>query len=79
MNPSPTTYRILLKGLVDNGKLEKALEMKEEEHYKQFTNKSPVNPSPTTYRILLKGLVDNGKLEKALEMKEEMAEKRFGS
>ncbi|KAK9914451.1 hypothetical protein M0R45_038231 [Rubus argutus] len=35
-NPSPTTYRILIKGLVDNNKLDKALELKEEIDVKGF-------------------------------------------
>ncbi|XVF50976.1 hypothetical protein PTKIN_Ptkin04bG0146700 [Pterospermum kingtungense] len=68
--PNVITHNLIFQTYLDCKKPDTALE-----HYKQFSNESPVNPSPTTYRILVKGLVDNGKLDKALEMKEEMAEK----
>ncbi|XP_017974056.1 PREDICTED: pentatricopeptide repeat-containing protein At3g49240 [Theobroma cacao] len=68
--PNVITHNLIFQTYLDCKKPDTALE-----HYKQFSNESPVNPSPTTYRILVKGLVDNGKLEKALEMKEEMVEK----
>ncbi|OMO93638.1 hypothetical protein COLO4_16762 [Corchorus olitorius] len=68
--PNVITHNLIFQTYLDCRKPDTALE-----HYKQFSNESPVNPSPTTYRILVKGLVDNGKLEEALEMKKDMLEK----
>ncbi|KAI4335516.1 hypothetical protein L6164_014154 [Bauhinia variegata] len=53
MNPSPTTYRILIKGLVDNKKMERALEMKEEMDTKRFA------PDPIVYHYLMLGHARN--------------------
>ncbi|KAK7410716.1 hypothetical protein VNO78_01729 [Psophocarpus tetragonolobus] len=49
MNPSPTTYHILIKGLVDNNKLERAMEIKAEMDSRGFA------PDPLVYHYLMLG------------------------
>ncbi|KAL7106912.1 hypothetical protein ACP275_06G021600 [Erythranthe tilingii] len=68
-NPSPTTYRILIKGLVDNQQIEKALELKEEMATKGF------KPDPTIYSYLMLGQAKNSNAEGIFELYEELKEK----
>ncbi|RDY01521.1 Pentatricopeptide repeat-containing protein, mitochondrial, partial [Mucuna pruriens] len=49
MNPSPTTYRVLVKGLVDNNKLDRAMEIKTEMDSRGFA------PDPVVYHYLMLG------------------------
>ncbi|KAK4834882.1 hypothetical protein QYF36_001854 [Acer negundo] len=71
-NPSPATYRILIKGLVDNGKFEKALELKEEMFVKGF------NADPVVYSYLMSGFVRNGDSDRVIGLFEELREKLGG-
>ncbi|KAL1553104.1 pentatricopeptide repeat-containing protein, mitochondrial-like protein [Salvia divinorum] len=68
-NPSPTTYRILVKGLVDNQQLEKAIEIKNEMETKGF------KPDPTIYSYLMVGQAKNLNADGILELYEELKQK----
>ncbi|KAE8726447.1 Pentatricopeptide repeat-containing protein [Hibiscus syriacus] len=70
VSPSPTTYRILVKGLVDNGKLEKAVEMKDE-----MTEKG-LAPDPIVYSFLMFGCAKNGDSNGIFKLFEELKEKK---
>ncbi|KAL5537535.1 hypothetical protein UlMin_044750 [Ulmus minor] len=71
-NPSPTTFRILIKGLVDNGKLERAMELKEEMDVKGFA------PDPIVYHHLMVGCVRNSDADGVFNLYEELKEKLGG-
>ncbi|KAF4399088.1 hypothetical protein G4B88_023682 [Cannabis sativa] len=71
-NPSPTTYRILIKGLVDNNRLERALELKEEMDVKGF------EPDPIVYNHLMVGCVRNSDVDGVFKLYEELKEKLGG-
>lgn len=71
-NPSPTTYRILIKGLVDNGKLDKAMELKEEMTVKGFA------PDPVVYSYLMLGLARNSDPDGIFKLYEELKDKLNG-
>lgn len=71
-NPSPTTYRILIKGLVDNGKLGKAMELKEEMTVKGFA------PDPVVYSYLMLGLARNSDPDGIFKLYEELKDKLNG-
>ncbi|KAL0318002.1 UNVERIFIED_CONTAM: Pentatricopeptide repeat-containing protein, mitochondrial [Sesamum angustifolium] len=68
-NPSPTTYRILIKGLVDNQQVDKALEIKDEMETKGF------KPDPTIYSYLMLGQAKNSNAEGVFELYEELKQK----
>ncbi|KAL1532033.1 pentatricopeptide repeat-containing protein, mitochondrial-like protein [Salvia divinorum] len=68
-NPSPTTYRILIKGLVDNQQVEKAIEIKNEMETKGF------KPDPTIYSYLMVGQVKNSNADSVFELYEELKQK----
>lgn len=68
-NPSPTTYRILIKGLVDNNKVERAVELKDEMLSKGF------NADPIVYSYLMLGHVKNSNSDGVFELYEELKEK----
>ncbi|KAL2226955.1 pentatricopeptide repeat-containing protein At3g49240 [Sesamum indicum] len=68
-NPSTTTYRILIKGLVDNQQVEKALEIKDEMETKGF------KPDPTIYSYLMLGQAKNSNAEGVFELYEELNQK----
>ncbi|KAG6412621.1 hypothetical protein SASPL_125304 [Salvia splendens] len=68
-NPSPTTYRILVKGLVDNQQLEKAIEIKNEMETKGF------KPDPTIYSYSMVGQANNLNADGILELYEELKQK----
>ncbi|RRT67432.1 hypothetical protein B296_00025304 [Ensete ventricosum] len=68
--PSPTTYRILAKGLVDNGKLDQALELKDDMLAKAF-----VPPDSIVYNHLMQGFVKKGDPDKVVSLYEELLEK----
>ncbi|XP_015878436.2 pentatricopeptide repeat-containing protein At3g49240, mitochondrial [Ziziphus jujuba] len=72
-NPSPTTYQILIAGLVDNNKLERALELKEEMDVKGI----PANP--VVYHHLMLGCVKNSDADGVFRLYEELKEKLGGS
>ncbi|CAH9111879.1 unnamed protein product [Cuscuta epithymum] len=72
-NPSPTTYRILIKGLVDNSKLEKAIELKEEMLSKGF------KADPIVYNYLMSALAKNSDSDGIFQLYEELKEKSGGS
>ncbi|XWS61330.1 hypothetical protein CRYUN_Cryun07bG0117000 [Craigia yunnanensis] len=72
VNPSPTTYRILVKGLVDNGKWEKALEMKEEMAEKGLA------PDNVVYSYLMLGCAKSGDSDGIFKLYEELKEKKDG-
>ncbi|KAL6508322.1 hypothetical protein OROHE_021864 [Orobanche hederae] len=68
-NPSPTTYRILIKGLVDNQQIEKTLELKDEMETKGF------KPDPTIYSYLMSGQAKTSNAEGIFELYEELKQK----
>ncbi|KAJ7965348.1 Pentatricopeptide repeat-containing protein [Quillaja saponaria] len=72
MNPSPTTFHILIKGLVDNNKLEQALEIKEEMDTRGFA------PDPIVYHYLMLGYVRNSDADGVFKLYEELKEKTGG-
>ncbi|KAI3982328.1 hypothetical protein MKX01_037861 [Papaver californicum] len=72
-SPSPTTYRILVKGLVDNSKIEQALPLKDDMIEKGL------KPDPAVYNYLMLGLVKNGDSDGALSLFEELKTKIGGS
>ncbi|XP_022984619.1 pentatricopeptide repeat-containing protein At3g49240, mitochondrial [Cucurbita maxima] len=72
-NPSPTTYRILIKGLVDNNKLERAMELKEEMTMKGFV------PDPLIYLYLMVGCVRSSDPDGVFKLFEELKEKLGGT
>ncbi|XP_042483527.1 pentatricopeptide repeat-containing protein At3g49240, mitochondrial-like [Macadamia integrifolia] len=68
-NPSPTTYRILVKGLVDNNKVDRAVELKNEMLEKGFA------PDSIVYNHLMLGLVKKLDPDGVLALYEELKEK----
>nr|GMD53720.1 pentatricopeptide repeat-containing protein At3g49240 [Ipomoea batatas] len=72
-NPSPTTYRILIKGLVDNNKIEKALELKDEMLSKGF------KADPIVYSYLMSAQAKNSDADSIFNLYEELKEKLGGS
>ncbi|KAF5743452.1 pentatricopeptide repeat-containing protein [Tripterygium wilfordii] len=73
LNPSPTTYRILIKGLVDNHKLDKAMELKDEMAVKGLA------ADPSVYHYLMSGCVRNSDADGAIKLFEELKEKLGGA
>ncbi|KAK9749994.1 hypothetical protein RND81_02G164800 [Saponaria officinalis] len=71
-DPSPTTYRILVKGLVDNNKVEKAIEIKDEMLSRGF------DADPLVYGHLMNGCAKNKDGDKVLELFEELKDKLGG-
>ncbi|CAI9092564.1 OLC1v1027847C1 [Oldenlandia corymbosa var. corymbosa] len=72
-SPSPTTYRILVKGLVDNQKLERAMELKDEMLSKGL------DPDPTVYGYLMSAHAKNANPDGVFDLYEELKEKMGGS
>ncbi|KAL3521648.1 hypothetical protein ACH5RR_019797 [Cinchona calisaya] len=72
-NPSPTTYRILIKGLVDNKKLERAIELKDEMLSKGLA------PDPIVYSYLMSGHGKDSNRDGVFNLYEELKEKMGGS
>ncbi|KAJ4821102.1 Pentatricopeptide repeat-containing protein [Rhynchospora pubera] len=70
VSPSPTSYRILAKGLVDASKLDLAVELKDGMLEKGF-----VKPDPQVYNFLMGGFVNSNEPDKALSLFEELKEK----
>ncbi|KAJ4954917.1 hypothetical protein NE237_011700 [Protea cynaroides] len=68
-NPSPTTYRILVKGLVDNNKVDRAVELKDEMLEKGLA------PDTVVYNYLMLGLVKKSDPDGVLALYEELREK----
>ncbi|XP_072993687.1 uncharacterized protein [Typha latifolia] len=73
LTPSPSTYRILAKGLVDNGKLQEALDLKDDMISKGF-----VAPDPKVYDFLMGGFVAANDPENVIALFEELKEKLGG-
>ncbi|XP_072960068.1 pentatricopeptide repeat-containing protein At3g49240, mitochondrial-like [Typha angustifolia] len=71
--PSPTTYRILAKGLIDNKKLEQAVELKD-----GMIERGLVAPDPIVYNFLMSGFVNANDPEKVLSLFEELKDKLGG-
>ncbi|GAB2266722.1 hypothetical protein Dimus_001714 [Dionaea muscipula] len=71
-NPSPTTYRILVKGLVVNDKVERAIELKDEMLSKGF------NPDPVVYSHLMLGCAKDKHTDKIFELFDELKGKLGG-
>ncbi|CAN6483435.1 unnamed protein product [Victoria cruziana] len=65
-NPSPTTYRILVKGLVDNDRVERAVELLREMQEKGYA------ADPVVYNLVMSGLVKNDEFDRVLEFYEEL-------
>ncbi|KAL3714310.1 hypothetical protein ACJRO7_006267 [Eucalyptus globulus] len=72
INPSPTTYRISIKGLVDNNEVKSALELKEEMAAKELA------PDPLVYHYLMVGRAKNSDADGILELYEKLKEKLGG-
>ncbi|KAK7317128.1 hypothetical protein RJT34_01101 [Clitoria ternatea] len=72
MNPSPTTYRVLIKGLVDNSKLDRALDIKAEMDSRGFS------PDPLVYHYLMLGHSRVSDADGILGLYEELREKMGG-
>lgn len=72
-NPSPTTYRILIKGLVDNNKVKRAMELKDEMLAKGLEADSLV------YSYLMAGQARNSNADAIFSLYEELKEKVGGS
>ncbi|KAI4340922.1 hypothetical protein MLD38_025713 [Melastoma candidum] len=70
--PSLATYRVMIKGMVDNGRFEKATELKEEMGAKGF------KPDPVIYHYLMSGCAKNGNPDGVFESYEELKEKVGG-
>ncbi|CAA0813019.1 Pentatricopeptide repeat-containing protein [Striga hermonthica] len=68
-NPSSTTYRILIRGLVDNQLVEKAVEIKDDMEAKNF------KPDPTIYSYLMSGHAKNSNAEGIFELYDELKKK----
>jgi pentatricopeptide repeat protein len=68
--PSPTSYRILAKGLVDASKLDLAVELKDGMLEKGF-----VKPDPQVYNFLMGGFVNANEPDKAVSLFEELKKK----
>ncbi|ONK69148.1 uncharacterized protein A4U43_C05F19850 [Asparagus officinalis] len=73
INPSPTTYRILTKGLVDNGKIDQAVELKDE-----MIDKGFCGPDAAVYNLIMSGFVKKEEPDRVIELFEEMKEKMGG-
>ena len=72
MNPSPTTYRVLIKGLIDNSKLERAMDIKTEMDSKGFA------PDPLVYHYLMLGHARVSDGDAILRLYEELRERLGG-
>uniref|UniRef100_A0A1J3CSD7 Pentatricopeptide repeat-containing protein n=1 Tax=Noccaea caerulescens TaxID=107243 RepID=A0A1J3CSD7_NOCCA len=72
MNPSIATFRILVKGLVDNDNLEKAMEIKEDMGVRGFV------ADPVVYSHLMIGCVKKSDADGVLKLYEELKEKLGG-
>ncbi|KAF7816688.1 pentatricopeptide repeat-containing protein [Senna tora] len=72
MNPSPTTYRILIKGLADNNKLDRAMEIKEEMDAKGFA------ADPIVYHYLMLGHARNSDPDGVFKLYEDLKGKVGG-
>ncbi|XP_010541477.1 PREDICTED: pentatricopeptide repeat-containing protein At3g49240 [Tarenaya hassleriana] len=72
LNPSAATFRILVKGLVDNDKLEKAIELKDDMGVKGFI------PDPLLYSYLMLGHVKNSDPDGIFKLYEELKENLGG-
>ncbi|XP_058786776.1 pentatricopeptide repeat-containing protein At3g49240, mitochondrial [Vicia villosa] len=66
VNPSPTTFRIVVKGLVDNNRLDRAMDIKGQMDDKGF------GPDPLVYHYLMLGHARNSDGEGVLRLYEEL-------
>ncbi|KAL0721160.1 hypothetical protein Bca4012_035759 [Brassica carinata] len=72
LNPSIATFRILVKGLVDNESLDKAMEIKEDMSVRGFV------PDPVVYSYLMMGCVRKSDGDGVFKLYEELKEKLGG-
>ncbi|KAF8097716.1 hypothetical protein N665_0283s0020 [Sinapis alba] len=72
LNPSIATFRILIKGLVDNDSLDKAMEVKEDMCVRGFV------PDPVVYSYLMIGCVKKSDGDGVFKLYEELKEKLGG-
>ncbi|ESQ45616.1 hypothetical protein EUTSA_v10010207mg [Eutrema salsugineum] len=72
LNPSIATFRILVKGLVDNDNLEKAMEIKEDMGVRGFV------ADPVVYSHLMIGCVKKSDADGVFKLYEELKEKLGG-
>ncbi|KAL0920033.1 hypothetical protein M5K25_009139 [Dendrobium thyrsiflorum] len=70
LNPSPSTYRILVKGLVDNNKVDQAVDLKND-----MLGKGNCPPDAIVYNHLMTGFIRNDEPDRVLELVEELKEK----
>ncbi|KAL1203370.1 Pentatricopeptide repeat-containing protein [Cardamine amara subsp. amara] len=72
LNPSITTFRILVKGLVDNDNLDKAMEIRDDMGVRGFV------VDPVVYSYLMMGCVKKSDADGVLKLYEELKEKLGG-
>ncbi|PKA61195.1 Pentatricopeptide repeat-containing protein [Apostasia shenzhenica] len=70
LNPSPTTYRILVKGLIDNNKVDQAVDLKND-----MLSKGICPPDPIVYNLLMTGFLNNDEPDRVLDLFQELKEK----
>lgn len=71
-NPSPTTFRILIKGLVDNNRLDRAMDIKDQ------MNASGFAPDPLVYHYLMLGHARTSDGDAVLRVYQELKDKLGG-
>ncbi|WJX40469.1 hypothetical protein P8452_27938 [Trifolium repens] len=72
VNPSPTTFRIVVKGLVDNNKVDRAVDIKDQMDAKGFA------PDPLVYHYLMLGYARNSDGDAVLRLYEDLKGKLGG-
>jgi pentatricopeptide repeat protein len=72
VNPSPTTFRIVVKGLVDNNKVDRAIDIKDQMDAKGFA------PDPLVYHYLMLGYARNSDGDAVLRLYEDLKGKLGG-
>ncbi|KAK2444381.1 pentatricopeptide repeat-containing protein [Trifolium repens] len=72
VNPSPTTFRIVVKGLVDNNKVDRAMDIKDQMDAKGFA------PDPLVYHYLMLGYARNSDGDAVLRLYEDLKGKLGG-
>ncbi|PNX81372.1 pentatricopeptide repeat-containing protein at3g49240-like protein, partial [Trifolium pratense] len=72
VNPSSTTFRIVVKGLVDNNKVDRAIDIKDQMDAKGFA------PDPLVYHYLMLGYARNSDGDAVLRLYEDLKGKLGG-
>lgn len=73
MLPSPTTYRILARSLAENGKLDQAIELKDD-----MLERGLVAPDTQVYAFIMGGFVNAGDGDRVISLYEELKENLGG-